>query len=94
MAIADFIHAEGLPFAVAESPRLALIAKLAKNASLAYRPPDRKAVGGRLLDLNYTQAKSKTMTRLYANNHKHCRCHEMCGGFGVRHNKRKHPKPR
>ena len=94
MAIADFIHAEGLPFAVAESPRLALIVKLAKNASLAYRPPDRKAVGGRLLDLNYTQAKSKTMTRLYANNHKHCRCHGMCGGFGVRHNKRKHPKPR
>ena len=64
MAIADFIHAEGLPFAVADSPRLALIVKLAKNATIAYRPPDRKAVGGRLLDLNYTQVKSKTMTRL------------------------------
>ena len=94
MAITDFIHAEGLPFAVVESPRLALIVKLAKNAPLAYRPPDRKAVGGRLLDyLNYTQAKSKTMTRLYANNHQHCRCHGMCGGFGVRYNKRKRPKP-
>ena len=43
-----FIHAaEGLPpFAVVESPRVALIVKLAKNAPLAYRPPDRKAVGG------------------------------------------------
>ena len=64
MAITDFIHAEGLPFEVAESPRLALTIKLSKKASLAYRLLGRNAVWGHLLDLNYTQAKSKTMMRL------------------------------
>ena len=63
MAIADLIHAEGLPFMLAESPRLALIIKLAKSAPIGYKPPYRKAVGGRLLDLNYTQVKSKSMSR-------------------------------
>ena len=64
MAVADFIHAEGLPFRLSESPRLALIIKLAKSAPIAYKPPHRHAVSGSLLDLNYTQAKSKTMSRL------------------------------
>ena len=43
MAIADFIHAEGLPFQLSESPRLALIIKLAKSAPIAYKPPHRLA---------------------------------------------------
>ena len=64
MAIADFIHAEGLSFQLSESPRLALILKLAKSASTGYKPPHRHAVSGSLLDLNYTQVKSKTMSRL------------------------------
>ena len=41
MAIADFIHAEGLPFQLSESPRLALIIKLAKSAPIGYKPPHR-----------------------------------------------------
>ena len=64
MAVADFIHAEGLPFRLSESPRLALIIKLAKSAPIAYKPPHKMAVSGSLLDLNYTQVKSKTMSRL------------------------------
>ena len=64
MAIADFIHAHGLSFMLSESPRLKLILRLARTAPSSYKPPRRQEVGGELLDLNYSQYKSRTLRKL------------------------------
>jgi hypothetical protein len=45
-AIADMIHAHGLPFSLSESPRFQRMLRLAKFAPPGYEPPKRKLVGG------------------------------------------------
>jgi hypothetical protein len=45
-AIADMIHAHGLPFSFWESPRFQRMLRLAKFAPPGYEPPRRKLVGG------------------------------------------------
>lgn len=53
LAIADLIHCEGLAFSLAESARFRRVLKLARCVGSSFRPPNRKAVGGELLDLNH-----------------------------------------
>jgi len=53
MAIADMIHAHGLPFLLAESPRLKNVIRLARHCRKDYSLPSRTSVGGSLLDKNY-----------------------------------------
>lgn len=55
MAIADMIHACGLPFALAQHPKFRLIINLARCTGTNYSPPSRNSVAGELLDLNYCQ---------------------------------------
>jgi hypothetical protein len=45
-AIADIIHAHGLPFSLSEPPRFQRMLRLANFAPPGYEPPKRKLVGG------------------------------------------------
>lgn len=53
MAIADFVHANGLSFSIVEKPRFEKMLSLARFVGGNYKLPSRKAVSGELLDLNY-----------------------------------------
>ena len=64
VTISDFIHANGLPFRVAECPRLKQIIKYAKHVNCDYNPPNREAVRTELLDTNYEQYREDNMHRL------------------------------
>jgi hypothetical protein len=52
-AIADLLHSVGLTFSLSNDPKFKRVIKLAKTVSTSYVTPDRKAVGGALLELNY-----------------------------------------
>ena len=54
-AIADMIHAHGLPFILSDSPRLKLILKLARTVGTFYVPTSRKTVSGSLLKANFNK---------------------------------------
>ena len=53
LAIADLIHSEGLAFSLSESARFNRVLRLARCVGSSYKPPNRKAVSGELLDLNH-----------------------------------------
>lgn len=64
MAIADFIHSCGLPFAVASHHKFRRVLTLAKTVSTNYIPPSRRQIGGELLDMNYSLYKKEMITSL------------------------------
>ena len=49
MAIADFIHSNCLPFSLAEDPKFLKLLQVVKSLS-AYKPPNRRLIGGKYLD--------------------------------------------
>jgi hypothetical protein len=51
--IAAFCHRGGRPFNIVEDPDFLEILKLAKGISHDYKPPNRKLIAGKLLDLEY-----------------------------------------
>ena len=53
MAIADFFHSENIADAVVESPRFARLVRLSRLVGDDFVIPNRKKIGGELLDLNY-----------------------------------------
>ncbi len=57
-AIADLIHAHGLPFSLVEHPRFLQVLQLARNAPVDYLPPSRKRISGELLDKIFDQVQS------------------------------------
>ena len=61
MTIADFIHANGLPFRVVEDPRLRKIIELSKHVPKTYRPPNRELVQTELLHANFEQYQEKSV---------------------------------
>jgi hypothetical protein len=52
-AIANFVHSEGLPFSVVDKPTFHYMLREARYAPAKYKMPDRKLVGGNLLDVTY-----------------------------------------
>lgn len=64
MAIADWIHSSGYAFNAASDPKFRRIVSLARAVGSNYTPPDRNAVGGKLLDLNYEQYIEDNMKKL------------------------------
>jgi hypothetical protein len=52
-AIADIVHAHGLPFTLSENGRFRRVIRLTKFAPPNYEPPKRKLVDGRLLTANH-----------------------------------------
>ena len=66
VAIADLIHSCGLPFSLADDPKLTRIIKLARGVSSAYKTPTRQDVAGRLLEFNYNQLQARNAERLQA----------------------------
>jgi hypothetical protein len=64
MAIADLIHACGLPFSLASHHKFLRVLALAKTVSKKYIPPGRNKVAGELLDLNYQVYKQKNLDLL------------------------------
>ena len=53
MAVADFIHSDGLAFSIGSSPRFRRIIKLAKTIGLDFRMPGRNQISEVLLDKNF-----------------------------------------
>ena len=53
MAIADFFHSENIADAVVESPRFARLVHVCRLVGNDFVIPNRKKIGGELLDLNY-----------------------------------------
>ena len=53
MAIADFFHSENIPDAVVDSPRFARLVRVCRLVGDDFVIPNRKKIGGELLDLNY-----------------------------------------
>jgi hypothetical protein len=52
-AITNFVHFEGLPFSVVDKPTFQYMIREARFAPTKYKMPDRKLVGGNLLDVTY-----------------------------------------
>ena len=67
LSISDFIHANGLPFRIAECPHFKQILKIAKHVKKDYSPPNSEAVRTELLDTNYEQYKRENMKSLLTN---------------------------
>jgi hypothetical protein len=59
--ICDWIHAEGLPFSIAESTRFKLMIKKARTVGNDYKPPHRNFISNELLEINF----EKTMASNY-----------------------------
>ena len=57
MAIADLFHAENLSDTVVESVRFRRVLELSRLVGVDYRPPNRRDIGGPLLDENCNQYK-------------------------------------
>lgn len=53
MAIADFFHCDNLPDTLAESPRFRRIINLARLVGSDFKCPNKKLIGGELLDINF-----------------------------------------
>ena len=53
MAIADFFHSENIADAVVESPRFARLVRVCRLVGDDFVIPNRRRIGGELLDLNY-----------------------------------------
>jgi hypothetical protein len=64
VAIADLIHSHALPFSLASTEKFQMMIKLARMASLKYKPPGRNEIGGKLLDLNYKIYLRESMKKL------------------------------
>jgi len=64
MAIADLIHAEGLPFSLTEKPRFKNVLKLARCVTSSYKPPSRMAVNNELLTLNHEKYCQRNQEKL------------------------------
>ena len=64
MAIADMIHSCGLSFSLASEPKFRLVLQIAKSVSSGYTPPARKAISGKLLDLNYENYMTQNMEKI------------------------------
>lgn len=63
-SIADWIHAEGLPFNTAESSRFKAMIHKARLVGDDYKPPNRKLVATELLDINYNKILDKNINNL------------------------------
>ena len=50
IAIADFICSNALPFSITECPKFRKVIEVARFLGPNYRPPDRRLVGGKLMD--------------------------------------------
>jgi hypothetical protein len=64
MAIADLIHSCGLPFSLASHHKFHRVLTCAKQAPKNYVPPNRNAVAGKLLDINYNIYQNQTTEKL------------------------------
>ena len=64
MAIADFFHCENIPDAVVESPRFKRLVKVCRLVGEDFVVPNRKRVGGELLDINYENTYSQNKAEL------------------------------
>jgi hypothetical protein len=53
IAVADFIMSNALPFSLSEDPKFRRVLEVAKNLGPNYKTPDRRAIGGKLLDSLY-----------------------------------------
>ena len=52
-AIANFVHSEGLPFSVVDKPTFHALIEESRYAPARYSIPNRRLIGGNLLDLTY-----------------------------------------
>lgn len=63
-AIADWIHAEGMPFRVSESKRFLKILNVARTVGDDYKPPGRNVVSNELLEINFDRTMTTNKERL------------------------------
>jgi hypothetical protein len=64
MAIADFVHSKGLAFNATAGPYFAKVIQLTRCVPVSYVPPDRKQIGGKLLELSYNAKIESYITKL------------------------------
>jgi hypothetical protein len=64
MAIADFIHSKGLAFNATSGPYFAKMIQLARCVPATYVVPDRRKIGGDLLELSYDAKIKSSITEL------------------------------
>jgi len=62
IAIADFICSNALPFSITECPKFRKVIEVARFLGPNYRPPDRRLVGGKLMDLLFKMSYADLMS--------------------------------
>lgn len=63
-AIANFVHSEGLPFSIVDKPTFHVMLNEARFAPVKYKVPNRKMMGGNLLDITYETYFAANMKKL------------------------------
>ena len=64
MAIADFFHAQNIPDAVVESPEFKRLVRQCRLVDNTFVIPNKKKIGGELLDINFENIKEINKTNL------------------------------
>jgi hypothetical protein len=64
MAIADFFHCENISDKVVESPRFKRLISVCRLVGDKFVPPDAHKIGGKLLDLNFTNTYERNKVEL------------------------------
>ena len=64
IAAADFLISCGLPFSLSEDPKFKRIFEVGRNLGPNYKPPDRGAVSGRLMDSLFKTARDEQLHSL------------------------------
>jgi len=64
MAIADFFHCENIPDIVVESPRFKRLISVCRLVGDKFVPPNAHKLGGKLLDLNFTNTYERNKVEL------------------------------
>jgi hypothetical protein len=64
MAIADFFHAQNIPDAVVESPEFKRLVRQCCLVDSTFVIPNKKKIGGELLDINFANIKEINKTNL------------------------------
>ncbi len=77
MAIADFFHCENIPDAVVELPRFLWLVRMCRLVGEDFIVPNRKQIGGDLLDLNYANVRNGLMPHLWGINLSHIYAREV-----------------
>ena len=64
VAAADFLISCGLPFVLSEDPKFKRLFEVGRNLGPNYKPPDQRAVSGRLMDSLFKTARDEQLQSL------------------------------